>query len=189
MADTVLIVIGCVLPVAPIRVEELRPATPDDQLVRVELADPPLLVQYLYLMYSVLGCALNGAETHSVEGAVIQNAEAPEWPARLLLAAALASLCLVTARRPPAAAVACGILVLSIGWLFLETDSWIETAEAPQAGWTVQPPLDAAEKPPRALLLHSWPAWSALVAGALFVAASAWLRRVGEHEHAATSWS
>jgi hypothetical protein len=100
------------------------------------------------------------------------------WPARVVAAAGLASLLLVAAGTRRAALAATATLAASVCGLVFAAGVPDAAAAPPVAGWTAYPPLSAVHvgTPP---LESQRPAFAALGAGAVLLAAAAWLRTRG----------
>lgn len=140
-------------------------------------AAPPVFFQH-YLMLPIVARALSwDAQSPGAEGAGGIPGTGV-WPARLILLAAFASICLVAAGWRRAALVAAAALGVSAAWLFLESGAARGGLEGGPAGWTAYPPLSAAAEPQSGWSFEGpGSVWVALAAGTVLLAAAAWLRK------------
>lgn len=161
---------ACCIPVVVVQAEAPSPG--------LDTA-PPSFFQH-YLMLPIVARALPlDAQSPGAEGTGgIPGTGA--WPARLILLAAFASICLVAAGWRRAALAAAAALGVSVVWLFLESGA--ASGGAPSlaggpAGWTAYPPLSAAAEPQSGWSFEGpGSVWVALAAATVLFAAAAWLR-------------
>jgi len=158
------IAVGCLVPTFALRTEVSSP-------------DADLLVRQ-YVVASVVGLAFaDDPDSLQVGDTYVEpGADAPTWPARAVLATALAAIGLVAVGRRRAALIACAALALAVAWLFVELGPpSAAAATAPRAaGWTAYPPMSAGEPAAAPLPFPGdWSGWIALAAGTLLLGVSA----------------
>jgi hypothetical protein len=172
-AAVLLIGLGSALPIVFVHVETRAPTPSEGAGPGLGLGVPMYYASYA--TRSVADCALRMGDLRTVDAVERSDIAGVTWVARLVLIAALVAICLVALGGSRAAAAASLPLLGAILWLFLAVRSPEPSGGA--AGWTAYPPLSTAPSMPAFRAYpEAWQAWSALLLGALFVAASAWVR-------------
>jgi hypothetical protein len=135
------------------------------------------------LALSVVECALEKTADLQVHDTYLIISAGPgAWAARLVLAAGVALVVFAATRWRRAVLMSCGVLILAVGWLFLEVGRPALRVLAPGpsvegSGWASYPPLSAVEvRDPLQVYVNCWWTRAALGVGAALVAGSGLLR-------------